>query len=460
MNPEKTILIVDDVDTNIHVLMELLDEKYDILASLDGEEALEMIEDEKIDLILLDIMMPKIDGYEVCKRLKSNEKTKDIPIIFITAKTDEDSIEKAYDVGGVDYITKPFKAREVLSRIQTHLTLAEQKFNLEQNLEENITLLNQYKQVVDESSLVSKVNKEGIITYVNNAFVELSGYTKDELIGQNHNIVRHKEAAESTYNDMWETIKNKKVWQGEVKNLKKDDSSYIVQTTVMPIVDAKGEIKEYISVRHDITATHNLKKEIINTQKEVVFTMGAIGETRSKETGNHVKRVAEYSRILAKYAGLDNDKIELIADASPMHDIGKVAIPDNILHKPGKLTKDEFVIMKEHASIGYKMLNHSKRPLLKTAAKIALEHHERWDGNGYPNHLKGEEISIEGRITSVADVFDALGSDRIYKKAWEDEKIFNYFKEERGKQFDPNLIDIFFNHLDEFLEIRKKFCDV
>ena len=460
MEDLKTILIIDDMEVNINTLMQLLEDKYDILASIDGLDGLEIVEEEKVDIILLDIMMPGLDGFEVCKRLKSNPMTKEIPVIFITANMDENSIEKAYEVGGVDYITKPFKSREVLSRINTHLSFYEQKAYLEQDLKKNINFLNQYKDVVDVSTIVSKTDLKGNITYVNDAFIKISGYKKEELLGRNHNIIRHPEVPRNLFKDMWKKIKNKQMWQGEVKNLKKDGSYYVVQSLIMPILDSKGEIEEFISVRHDITDIYNLQQEIENTQKEVVFTMGAIGETRSKETGNHVKRVAEYSRILGKYVGLNEEKVTLLADASPMHDIGKVAINDNILHKPRKLTNDEFSIMRTHAELGYKMLAHSNRPLLKTAAKIALEHHERCDGNGYPRHLKGEEISIEGRITAVADVFDALGSDRVYKEAWEDEKIFDYFKEQKGKQFDPILVDLFFENLDEFLEVREYFRDI
>lgn len=460
MDSMKTILIVDDTEANINTLMELLDENYDILASLDAQGALELVSEEKIDLILLDIMMPGIDGFELCRRLKNDPHTKDIPVIFITAKTDEESIEMAYETGGVDYISKPFRAREVLSRINTHLSLAEQKQNLEQNLKQNILLLNQYKDVVDVSTIVSKTDLKGKITYVNEAFCKISGYTKEELLGRSHNIVRHPSTPKSVYRDMWDTIKSKNIWQGEVENMKKDGGSYIVQSIVMPILDHQGEIEEYISVRHDITDIYDLQKEIEDTQKEVVFTMGAIGETRSKETGNHVKRVAEYSRILARCAGLSQEKVDMLADASPMHDIGKVAISDNILHKPARLTEEEFDIMRTHAELGYKMLAHSNRPLLKTAATVAFEHHERWDGTGYPRYLKGEEISIEGRITAIADVFDALGSDRVYKKAWNDEKIIEYFKSEKGKQFDPNLVDIFFENLDQFFKIRERFKDV
>ena len=202
-----------------------------------------------------------------------------------------------------------------------------------------------------------------------------------------------------------------------------------------------------------------LLKEIEDTQKEVVYTMGAIGETRSKETGNHVKRVAEYSRCLAKYYGLNEEEINCLGQASPMHDIGKVATPDAILNKPGRLTIDEFEIMKQHAQTGYEMLKHSKRLILKSAAIVAHEHHEKYDGSGYPRGLKGEEIHIFGRITALADVFDALGSERVYKKAWSDEEIFAMFREESGKHFDPKLIDIFFNNVDDFVNIRNLFKD-
>jgi PAS domain S-box-containing protein len=456
----KTILIIDDTESNIETLMGILDDKYDIVASLSGSGGLEILKEEKVDLILLDIMMPQMDGFEVCRRLKSDSKTKEIPVIFITASNDELSIEKAYEVGGVDYITKPIKSSEVFSRINTHLALSEQKHLLEKDLNENIVLLGQYKEVVDISTIVSKTDIYGKVTYVNDAFVKISGFSKEELIGKNHNIVRHPEVPKAVFENLWQTINNKHMWQGEIKNLKKDGGYYVVKSVVMPILDSDGNITEFISVRHDITEIYNLKQEIEDTQKEVVFTMGAIGETRSKETGNHVKRVAEYSKLLAQYARLSQEEVTLITDASPMHDIGKVAISDNILHKPGKLTDDEFVVMRSHAELGYKMLAHSTRPLLKTAAKIAIEHHERWDGGGYPNHLKGNEISIEGRITAIADVFDALGSDRVYKKAWEDERIFEYLKDQKGKQFDPDLIDIFFDNLNEFLQVREMFKDI
>ncbi len=243
---------------------------------------------------------------------------------------------------------------------------------------------------------------------------------------------------------------------------------FLLVITILTIIIVAYKVNKNVGLSVDevnkriedgLKEIHNLNDEIENTQKEVVFTMGAIGESRSKETGNHVKRVAEYSKILGLHYGLEPDEAEMLKQASPMHDIGKVAIPDAILNKPGRFDENERKIMDTHAQLGYDMLKMSNRKLLKTAAIVAYQHHEKWDGSGYPNALKGEEIHIYGRITALADVFDALGSDRVYKKAWDDERIFKLFKEERGKHFDPKLIDIFFDNLNKFLHVRAHFKD-
>ena len=231
------------------------------------------------------------------------------------------------------------------------------------------------------------------------------------------------------------------------------------QALVLKLNEELDEYKDHLENKIEEATKDiiNLNKEIEDTQKEVIFRMGAIGETRSKETGNHVKRVAEYSKLLALYYGLGEDEAELLKQVSPMHDIGKVGIPDNILNKPGKFTDKEFEIMKQHSKIGYDMLSGTDKPLLKAASIVAYEHHEKWSGGGYPRGIKGEEIHIFGRITALADVFDALGSDRCYKKKWDDEKIFTLFKEERGRHFEPKLVDIFFVNLDQFLKVRDDF---
>ena len=231
-----------------------------------------------------------------------------------------------------------------------------------------------------------------------------------------------------------------------------------LERTYAELDEYKNHLEE--KVEEGISEIKGLNVEIEDTQKEVVFTMGAIGESRSKETGNHVKRVAEYSKILALAYGMDEDEAEMLKQASPMHDIGKIAIPDAILNKPGRFDEAEFEHMKRHAELGYEMLRHSSRALLKAAATVAYEHHEKWAGGGYPRNIKGEDIHIYGRITAVADVFDALGSDRCYKKAWDDESIFSLFKEERGKQFDPKLVDLFFENLDTIMAVREQYRDL
>ncbi len=202
-----------------------------------------------------------------------------------------------------------------------------------------------------------------------------------------------------------------------------------------------------------------LAEENDKTQKEMIYLMSEAVEKRSKETGNHIKRVASYSKLLALAYGLSEEEAYILEFSSPMHDIGKIGIPDAILNKPGKLDEKEYEKMKLHALYGFEILSASPRGMLKAAATVAYEHHEKWDGSGYPKGLKGEEIHIFGRITAVADVFDALGSDRCYKNAWDIEAILRHFKAESGKHFDPRLVHLLIENLDEVLLIRDTFRD-
>jgi len=336
------ILIVDDTVENLQLLSNILKETgYKVRPATNGKLALKAVETKQPDLILLDIKMPEMNGYEVCSILKANPATKDIPVLFISALNDINDKLNAFQVGGLDYITKPFQFEEVKARVSTHLQLKAYQNNMEAKI------------------------KEGV---------------------------------------------------------------------------------ERVEV---------LTQEIIDTQREVIYTMGEICETRSHETGMHIKRVAEYCYLLAHLA--DSEDAWLIKQASPMHDIGKVAVPDTVLNKPGAYNAEEWAVMQTHSALGYKMLSVSHRPLFKMAANIAFEHHEKWDGSGYPRGLKGNDISFEARVCAIADVFDALGSDRCYKKAWPMEDIAVYFKEQRGKHFDPQLIDLFFASFDDFLSINHKF---
>ncbi len=202
-----------------------------------------------------------------------------------------------------------------------------------------------------------------------------------------------------------------------------------------------------------------LNREIIETQKEVIFTLGEVIERRSRETGNHVRRVAQASRLLALKAGLSEKEADLLLLISPMHDVGKVGIPDAVLRKEGKLAPEELAIMKTHTEIGYEILKNSNRDILTAAVFAARQHHERWDGRGYPLGLRGEEIHIFGRITAVADVFDALLHKRVYKPAWPVDRVMDYFRDNRGRRFDPGLVDILLDHSAEFIELSVKYPD-
>ncbi len=203
----------------------------------------------------------------------------------------------------------------------------------------------------------------------------------------------------------------------------------------------------------------DLHSEVEKTQREIVYLLGEAVETRSRETGNHVKRVAEISKLLALEYGLDEDVAEMIKLASPLHDLGKIGIPDAILNKPGKLEADEWEIMKTHANLGFEMLKTSKRKILQASAVIARDHHERWEGGGYPANKSGEDIHVFGRITAIADVFDALGNARCYKKAWPLGEVVSHITAQRGKQFEPKLVDILIANMDSITEICANFQD-
>jgi response regulator RpfG family c-di-GMP phosphodiesterase len=250
----------------------------------------------------------------------------------------------------------------------------------------------------------------------------------------------------------------------------------------LPIRDAEGQIsgvyqavnkvtggfsetdKEHLLLAATYTAevlkTAQMQEEIQTTQREIIFTMAEASESRSKETGQHVKRVAEYCRLLGEKYELPPTEIETLKDSSPLHDIGKIAIPDRILQKAGPLTDAEREEMKKHSELGHYILKHSSKALLLgSAAVIAWQHHERWDGKGYPCGLAEKKIHIFGRITALADVFDALASDRVYKKAWEMPRILELFEAERGRQFDPALTGLFLENFQEFVRIKEAYRD-
>lgn len=344
---QANILIIDDNVDNIQVAMNILKEDhYNLSFATLGKEALEIIQkaSARFDLILLDIMMPGMNGFEVCSKIQALPESENVPIIFLTAKADIDSISEGFSLGAVDYISKPFQGEELLARVKTHVQLQRAKQLLQ---EHNIALETKIK------------------------------YQRKRLL-----------------------------------------------------------------------------TELERGQQALIYMLTSFMESTSDETGKHIRRVADISSLLAHHhPNLNTRDTHTLYHASPMHDIGKMTIPHEILHKPGHYTAEEFNIMKAHTNNAYELLCCSKRKLIKAAAIIAHEHHEKWDGTGYPRQIKGEEIHIYGRIVALADVFDALTHSRCYKKAWSIDETITYIKKHRGTQFDPELVDIMLDHIDEFIAI-------
>jgi putative two-component system response regulator len=323
---QHTILVVDDEPTNLRVLNQVLAKQYRLIFAKNGQEALSLAEKNIPDLILLDVMMPQMTGYQVCETLKADNSLKHIPVIFVTALDDQDDEAKGLNLGAVDYIAKPISAAVVRARVKTHLSLVQ-------------------------------------------------------------------------------------------------------------------------------------ADELRRTRLQIIQRLGRAAEYKDNETGMHVMRMSHYSRIIAKGYGFSEIEAENLFNAAPMHDIGKIGIPDSIMLKPGKLTKEEFAVMQQHPEIGAEILGESDSDLIELAKVVSLTHHEKWDGSGYPKGLKGQNIPIEGRIVALADVFDALTSVRPYKDAWPLDKTLAFIDEQTGKHFDPEVVTVFNSKLDELLVVKERWKD-
>ncbi len=323
------VLLVDDTKTNIDILVQTLKDDFRLGVALNGRKAIDYAFNNHVDLILLDVLMPEMDGYDVCRRLKENPQTQDIPIIFITAMDAPEHKTRGFEMGAVDYITKPFDIAEVKARVRTHLMLI----------------------------------------------------TAQAALKEQNQILERK-------------------------------------------------VKERT-------------RELEETQLEIINRLGLASEYRDEGTGQHVQRMSEYCRLLGEAAGMPVDEYELLALASTMHDAGKIGIADKILLKPGALDDAEWEEMKRHSIIGGELLSGSTSRLMQLAETIAKTHHERWDGTGYFEGLKGEEIPLVGRIVCICDVFDALVSERPYKKAWTVTEAIEEIRNWSGTHFDPRLAETF-----------------
>jgi putative two-component system response regulator len=333
------ILIIDDQIENIDVLKEILEDQYVIYAIKDSTKVVEFVKKNPPDIILLDIMMPEIDGYELCITLKKDPLWAKIPIIFITADSSIDSEEKGLKLGAVDYITKPIKPAVVRARVETHLEL----YSFRKELEEKV-----------------------------------------------------------------------------------------IQRT----------------------------KEIEDTKLQIIRILGRAAEFKDNETGMHVIRMSHYSKLIASVLFPDDKKwVDLIFKAAPMHDIGKIGIPDHILQKEGSLDEDEWKIMKDHPNFGAEIIGDDKNELLRLAGEIALAHHEKYDGTGYPRGLKGKDIPLSARIITIADVFDALTTKRPYKEAWDTQTALQYMEKNTGKHFDPEIFAVFKSIIPQVMQIKEKYSE-
>lgn len=344
---EPIILIVDDSIDNIDILAGILKDDYQIKVARNGEQALEIVHrDPQIALILLDIIMPGIDGYEVCRQLKSQEESKNIPVVFVTAKDDVADERKGFQIGAIDFLIKPVSAPIVQARVKNHIALHNQNRLLEIRVEEKTKLLQDALLQLKESSL------------------------------------------------------------------------------------------------------------------ETIYRLTQAAEYRDEDTGEHIQRMSNYAAAIAKQLGANQTTVEQILRAAPMHDIGKIGIPDRILLKPDKLDAEEWEIMKNHTTIGGKILSNSKAGFIRLGETIALSHHEKWDGSGYPKGLEGKQIPVVGQMVAIADVFDALTTRRPYKKPFSLEVTYDIINESNGSHFNPQVVEAFFSIKDEILAIKEKYKDL
>lgn len=322
------------------------------------------------------------------------------------------------------------------------------------SLREQRHFLTEYKRALELGTCVCVTDPQLRVISVNNQFEHLLGYSTEELKGR---MLNHMAPELSRYDCLGDVHRSD---AGTFSNrivtfTRKTGGQLKFSVGCVAVHSLKGAIESIILICQDVTESMRLSQEIVETQRELLYMLGDVVETRSQETGQHVKRVAVVSRFLALQVGLDAATADMIEAAAPMHDIGKVGIRDVILNKPGKYTPEEFAEMKHHAQIGHAILGKVERPLIKLAATIALQHHERWDGQGYPAGLSGDGISMAGRIVAMADVLDALCSARIYKPAWEESRVLAYFQEQRGRQFDPALVDILLSQWDAIKALQR-----
>jgi PAS domain S-box-containing protein len=461
------ILTIDDSKYMREQIKKILQVRnYNVLTAENAETGIKLLKIKNPNIIVLDMELPDKSGLSILRELKFDEKYENIPIIVLSGSSTQEMVRECLKLGAFDFLKKPFNIEEFTLKINLAVLLNKKgiesrldKNRVEDDLAESSLVIKEYQDAINKSNILSKTDRNHNIIDVNEKFCKITGYSKNKILGKKHDELTNMKSFSKVYKAIIKTIEKGDTWAGKLTQRNQKGNLYYTETTVMPIYDKNSILMEYLWMSSDITKIMSLHYEIEDRQKEMIYKMGEIAESRSEETSNHVKRVAEYSKYLALLCGLDDSKVYTLFYASPMHDIGKVAIPDAILKKPSKLTSQEWTVMKTHTDIGYYLFKNSRHSILIAAATVAYEHHEKWDGSGYPQGLKGENIHIYGRITAIVDVFDALLSERVYKKAWEKEDVRNYFELNAGTHFDPSLVQIFLNNFDDFIAIKEHYED-
>ncbi|ASP33458.1 DUF3369 domain-containing protein [Labrenzia sp. VG12] len=485
------VAIVDD-DEQVHQVTKLAlsgfsfrGDRLELVHAYSGKEARELFQEHPdIAVLLLDVVMEDDhSGLEFAKHVREELKNAHVRIVLRTGQpghAPESRIISDYDIN--DYKEKTeLTAQKLYTLMFSCLRSYRDIMALERNRRGLEHVISASQDIFTHDSISTFA--EGVMEQISSLLYADQGALMCELNG----LVTHENRAGITFLAGTGKFENK---EGKVLNdflpgevlsrlsLVEDDSGSIeVGDHFLSYLSTKDGHRNILLIS-GVRFAHpserrimnlfcqnaliafdnlNLRVEIEETQRELVYRLGEAVETRSRETGNHVQRVAEFSKILALKSGMSARDAEILKHASPMHDLGKIGIPDSILNKPAKLTEEEWEIMQNHASLGAQMLGNSDREILNVGAIVALEHHEKWDGTGYPNGKSGEEISLVGRITAITDVFDALSSDRCYKNAWPHDEVVQYLISEKGKHFDPDLVDLFIENMDEMRSVQSRY---
>lgn len=483
------ILIVDD-ESDVHKISRITlkefrfeDRQLDILSAYTEAEVKSVLNRHSdIALILLDVVMEKDDtGLKLVEYIRKDLKNSAVRIVLRTGqpgKAPEQEVITKYDIN--DYKTKPELTAQ---KLFTSVTACLRAYSSLKTIEKN----NKGLEAII-GSMLNVFKNQSFSTFGSNVLLQLEKILYPDF-NQNDNSCYFIRMPNGRILLMAGTGKYEKSAGADFEEIipshvvsmfKQNDDTrreLFVKNEYLGIFETKegflsllylDDYKRLSDIQKKMVRIYantiaigfdniSLTREIINTQKEVILTLGEIVETRSQETANHVARVAEICYLLARKNGMDEETCEMLRLASPMHDVGKIGVPEAVLNKPGKLTKQEFESIKQHARTGYEILNKSNRPIMKAAAIVALQHHEKWDGTGYPQGLSKDNIHVYGRIAAVADVFDALSHKRCYKEAWPLQRVVELFKAESGHHFDPAFVAIFLSNIEEFEGINKLF---